>query len=45
MIGPVPKELQEKIMTESDDQIMGNWLKASARANSINELIEKMEQK
>ena len=33
--GPVDEELRQKIMTETDTEILRNWLKLAGRAGSI----------
>lgn len=41
-IGSVSETLKEKIMSETDLELLGNWLRLSAKATSIQEFEEKL---
>jgi hypothetical protein len=40
-LGKIPEDLKEKIKEEKDLQILSRWHKLSARANSIEDFIQK----
>ena len=40
-LGEIPEEIQIKITTEKDLQILNKWLKAAAKADSMKEFLEK----
>ena len=41
-LGEIPEEIQIKITTEKDLQILNKWLKAAAKADSMKEFLEKI---
>ena len=41
-LGEFPEELQIRIMSEKDLQVLNSWLKLAAKANSIEEFQERM---
>lgn len=42
-LGPVPEELREKIMSQENQDVLSRWLKAAARAESLQGFAEKMD--
>lgn len=40
-IGPVPDKLRKEIMEETDKEVLTAWLKAAARAGSLDEFMER----
>ena len=40
--GPIPEELTDRLNAEKDPAVLSKWLKLAARANSIEEFIEKI---
>ena len=41
--GTVPEELKERIMMETDLSMLKKWLKAAARAESVEQFIKDMD--
>ena len=41
-LGTVPDEIKEKILNEKNPESLNNWLKAAAKADSIEEFLGKM---
>lgn len=41
-LGAIPKTLKERIQAETDMQVLGKWLKAAAKAESIAEFEKQM---
>ncbi|WP_343248636.1 3-isopropylmalate dehydrogenase [Diplocloster hominis] len=43
-LGPVPEQLRVRITSQSDGSVLSAWLKLAARANSIEEFVERITQ-
>ena len=43
-LGPVPEQLRVRITSQSDGSVLSAWLKLTARANSIEEFVERITQ-